>query len=286
MIEKIFIPTVRRVENQITFNNLPDFLKKKVVMVVQAWERDQYHYDCEYLVLPDTDEYHFSHYYCLAKTRKYIYNTAKKLKYAVIDDDITFYRRNRKYFGAESSMEKSRRIATDNDLIEMFSLFSNWLDLDHITVCGCGHVENPPSSKEYSENTSLGSALWINGRDFAHILDTLDITSVKASEDTCFLLSLLTRGYGNRVSSEFVFHNSSAHKKSMKSDVWDAQTHEQTLRDHQHLEKMFPGIYKVVYDENGNRASGGYRGFGKSKVFWNKAYKRSNENSLGKFLDD
>ena len=54
MIDKIFIPTVRRVNNQITYNGLPDELKKRVVFVVQAWEREQYHYDAEYLVLPES----------------------------------------------------------------------------------------------------------------------------------------------------------------------------------------------------------------------------------------
>ena len=36
MIERIFIPTVHRVDQQITFNNLPDELKGRVTMVVQA----------------------------------------------------------------------------------------------------------------------------------------------------------------------------------------------------------------------------------------------------------
>ena len=35
MIEKIFIPTVTRMDNQITYDNLPDELKKRVVFVVQ-----------------------------------------------------------------------------------------------------------------------------------------------------------------------------------------------------------------------------------------------------------
>ena len=42
---KIYIPTFRRVDNQKTFNNLPDKYKEKVIMVVQEQERDQYKYD-------------------------------------------------------------------------------------------------------------------------------------------------------------------------------------------------------------------------------------------------
>ena len=35
MIDKIYIPTFRRPNNQMTFDNLPDEYKEKVVMVVQ-----------------------------------------------------------------------------------------------------------------------------------------------------------------------------------------------------------------------------------------------------------
>jgi hypothetical protein len=52
MINKIYIPTVCRVDNQITYNNLPKELQKKVVFVVQEWERNQYKIDAEYFVLP------------------------------------------------------------------------------------------------------------------------------------------------------------------------------------------------------------------------------------------
>ena len=40
MIDTIYILTVNRPDNQITFNNLSEKYQKKVVMVVQAWERE------------------------------------------------------------------------------------------------------------------------------------------------------------------------------------------------------------------------------------------------------
>ena len=96
MIEKIFIPTVHRANNQIAYDALPEELKKRVVMVVQAWEQKEYKYDCEYLVLPDTSEYHFTEYYCLPKTRRFIYEHGKNIKYCVLDDDIEFYKSEQK----------------------------------------------------------------------------------------------------------------------------------------------------------------------------------------------
>lgn len=283
MIERIFIPTVNRVDNQITLKYLPDKYKKNVTLVVQAWEREQYDYECDYLVLPDTSEYHYSNYYCLPKTRRYIYEQGRNMKYCIFDDDLQFCRRNAKYLGGESNMQTSKRFCNDDDIHEMFTLFDVWLDIPTVTVCGCSQVENPPGGKfelvshdkveSFRNNTSLTSAYWINGNNFSDILDDLDLTSVRVGEDVCFLLSLLTRGYSNRVSNEFATYNHSNNNKNMKSTVWDQQTYEQTLKDHKYLEKLFPGIYNIIYDENGNRQKGGYRNFGKSKIEWSKAYK-------------
>ena len=52
MIERIYIPTAKRENTQITYNGLPDELKKKVIMVLRPEDRPLYDYDCEYLVVP------------------------------------------------------------------------------------------------------------------------------------------------------------------------------------------------------------------------------------------
>ena len=273
MIKKIFIPTVDRATNQITYNNLPPELQQRVVMVVQAWERPQYNYPCEYLVLPE--EINVDDYYCLPKTRKIIYEAGQNMKYAVLDDDVTFGRRNAKYWTNQSNMEKSKRPATAADVLEMFDLYSKWLDLPTVTVCGCGHAENPPQGNEYSNNASLSSAFWINGNDFKDLLPELELTRTKVAEDTVFLLSLLSRGYGNRVSQEFIFFNNSVHTKNMKSTIWDEQTFEATHQDHKIIEQMFPEIYKILYNADGTRVQGGFRNYGKTRISYSKAYKQS-----------
>lgn len=285
MIEKIFIPTVNRVDNQIAYNNLPAELQSRVVMVVQAWERPKYNYDCEYLVLPE--HINLDDYLCLPKTRLAIYEAGKHMKYAVIDDDVTFGRRNAKYWSGKlkSNMEMSKRKATEEDVLEMFSVYSDWLDLPSVTVCGPGHAENPPQDKQFTKNSSLSSAIFVNGNDFADILPELELTRVKVAEDAVFLLSLLSNGYGNRVSQEFIFHNHSVHKAGMESTVWDEQSYEDTLRDHKIVESMFPGIFEILYDENGDRVSGGFRDFGKSRIHWSKAFKHKTA-SLGDLFSD
>jgi chaperonin GroEL (HSP60 family) len=106
-LDKIYIPTLGRHDNQITYNHLPQKWKDITIMVIQEKEKHLYDYDCEYLVV-DND-------IGIAKTRETIYRLAGKTRYMIIDDDITFKRRNRRYYGLESNMEKSKRDFIDSD---------------------------------------------------------------------------------------------------------------------------------------------------------------------------
>lgn len=270
MIDKIFIPTVNRVDKQVTYNNLSEDLKKRVTMVVQSWEADEYDYPCEYLVLPE--DIHFEDYYAIAKTRQHIYSAAEGIKYAILDDDLIFYRINSKYVTGISNMEKSKRVATADDLNEMFSIFDKWLDLNDVSFCGCGNVGNPPQSRPYRNNTCVSSCFWINGKDIQEELPNLDLTSVGVFEDTYFVLQLLLKGYGNRVSSEFVYSNLSVTKKNYFSDIWDNQESENTLRDYRIIEDNTQGTFKIVYSRDGSSVQGGFRDSVKTKIHWNKAY--------------
>ena len=280
MIEKIYIPTLHRADNQITYNALPDKLKEKVVLVVQSWERDKYDLEVDYLVLPDyiTPD----HPRAIAHTRKVIYEDGRNTQYAMIDDDITFARRNAKYWTGESNMEKSKRKSSEEDVLEMFELFDTWLDEGEVTFCGPGFDENPPSAKPYLTNTSMSSAYWINGTHFSDVLDEFPVTEVKVAEDVVFILSLLSRGFSNRVSIEFCMRNASVMKK-MDSVVWDDQTRETVMRDHKTIEGLFPGIFKILYETDGTRVDGGFRNFGKSRIQWSKAF-NSHSTSLQDFM--
>ena len=52
---KIYIPTYKRVNAQITYNALPEKYKERVVMVVQKQEEKLYKekYNCEYMIVND-----------------------------------------------------------------------------------------------------------------------------------------------------------------------------------------------------------------------------------------
>ena len=171
MIDTIYIPTFRRPNNQKCFDNLPDKYKKKVIMVVQEQEKDEYDYDVEYLIVGNDIG--------IAATREQIYNHASKKRYLMVDDDITFYRRNRKYMKVESNMERSKRPLSSSDWDDMFELFNGWMD-EGLMHVGCRDSNLIPSEKFYHEFQYVSGAHFINN------------------------LECLLRGFKNRISDEFV----------------------------------------------------------------------------------
>ena len=264
MIEKIYIPTIARSDSQITYNNLPPELQKRVIMVVQHHEREQYNYPVEYLEVGDNIG--------IAKTREIIFNHAmlsgRDCNYAVIDDDITFSRRNSKYWSKTDNMEKSKRYCTENDVLEMFEQFDSWLESGY-TLVGCGHPEHPPSDTQYTDHKTQGSCGWYNGKLLHKALPEIDLCHVEIAEDMYLLLELFTKGHRNRVSNEFVFHNNSVYKKSLKSEIWDNQDKMHSLEQWKKIEAKFPEFVTVLGTD------GGFRAHVKVRVKWRKAYRSS-----------
>ena len=288
MIEKIYIPTVNRVDNQITFNNLPKELQDRVVMVVQSWERDQYHYDCDYLVLPE--ELNLSDYYCLAKTRKIIYENAGTIKYCVLDDDIKFIMKNKKYWSDEednwlpinpkTGNPRTQKNCDDQDMLNMFNLFDSWLD--EVSFCGCMMAGTVPPNYEYKDYRPIFSQLFLNGADLYPRLNEFDLTSVRYDEDCYFLLQMMSKGFKSRESIRYNAMNESAKKGSkVKETLWKETEAQDVLDCYTIIEEKFPEFYHIVH--NGNA----FRGFVSKKVEWRKVYDRYvNDKRLQDWCED
>lgn len=175
-------------------------------------------------------------------------------------------------------MERSARAATQDDILEMFELFSNWLDEPTVTMCGPSQIQNIPANTSFRNNTAVFSAVFINGSHFSEILEELPLTEVRYSEDVLFNLSLLTRGYGNRSSQEFCFFNNSLTGK-LPEGVWADTEFLDVWKDHQRIAEFFPDFFKIELNEKGERVEGGFRNFGKVRTYWSKAYKSSQRNT-------
>ena len=284
MIEKIYIPTVRRAKNQITFNNLPDELKKRVIMVVESGERHLYNYDCEYLEIPEEIVGKWTQ---LAETRKLIHKHAGNIKYAMIDDDIVINRRNTKYWTGISNMDKSRRKATKDEISLMYEQVSKWLDEPDIGIVGLSTPDVPPGSKEYHDTTNVNTYCFYDGRMISKVIDEMDITSVRVSEDMLFLYEALSRGINSRKSEEWVFDNRSQVDKNLQDTriVWKNmfdETPEDYFQTDEHydcmryIQKKYPHGVKI-FEKDGKM---------KNIKYLKKVYKESknNGNSLVDFF--
>lgn len=280
-IERIYIPTVRRPDRQITFESLPKSLQEKVIMVIDGAERDQYTHDCDYLEIPNDFVGSWTQ---LAQTRKFIHEHAGGIKYAVIDDDLTIKRRNAKYWTGISNMETSRRNATPEEIEGAFETFSKWLDEDDIGIVGLSSIEAPPANTEYVDTNGVFGILFIDGKMLSKELPTMDLTTIRIAEDVLFMYECLSRGINTRQSTEWTYDNGSL-KKDMQSTriVW-TDMHEEQPDDHfqtdkhydalEYIQKKFPEGIKI-YEKDGKR---------KNTKYWKKVYKKRNIATLESFF--
>jgi hypothetical protein len=288
MIERIYIPTVRRTDNQITFNNLPEELKKRVIMVVEPGERQLYNYECEYLLVPEKLVGTWTQ---LAETRLMIHKHAGAIKYAVLDDDVIIKRRNAKYWTGKSNMEKSKRFATSEEISDMFEIVSKWLDEESIGVVGISDAGTPPADTVYTDTMPVYTYLFYDGKMLSKVIDEMDITTLRIAEDLLFLFEALSRGINTRKSNEFMYDNRSMVDKNLAEsrEVWtgmfenkedrpdnyyQSDEHYKSLK---YIQKKYPHIIKIFKDENGKK---------KNRIAWKKIYKPINYGpSLEEFFD-
>ena len=204
MIETLYIPTMGRSDNQITYDKLSYKYQKKVVFVIpkDEWSSMTKLYgDNQLLATPDDIK-------GIAATREFICRYAGKTRFSMIDDDVVFYRRNQKYysdFDKKSNMDKSKRIATESDLDEMFALFDKWMDEGYIHI-GHRRANLPPCKKSYSDICFFNSIHHIDGKKLSKIIDEIDWTFCEVGEDANFMFEYLSKGLINRKSCEFSAH--------------------------------------------------------------------------------
>lgn len=287
MIERIYIPTVRRANNQITFNNLPKELQERAVMVVEPGERHLYDYPCDYLEIPEKLVGTWTQ---LAETRLFIHKHAGAIKYCVADDDIKIRRRNAKYWTGQSNMEKSKRDATAEEMLDMYETVDKWLDESAIGVVGLSNAGSPPSSKEYEDTKDVYSYVFYDGRMLSEVIDDMDICSLRIAEDVLFLYEVLSRGINTRKSTEWMYDNRSVVQKDLSDtrEVWtgmfknvedrpdnyyQSDAHYDAMR---YIQSKYPHGVKI-FEKDGKM---------KNRRYWKKVYNPKYSDNLENFLND
>jgi hypothetical protein len=117
MIEKIYIPTRKRANNQITYNNLPIELQKKTILVVNH-DEDLSKYDKKFKVLKLGKEIN-----TISEVRKAIVFLAGNIKYCIFDDDLNF-----SYHFFEKTADGWAREMVDADYLKLFELMDEKLN--------------------------------------------------------------------------------------------------------------------------------------------------------------
>lgn len=269
MIERIYIPTVRRADKQFTYENLPASLQERVVMVIDPAERHLYRCPCQYLELPD---HIVGAWTQLAMTRKFIHQHAGTIKYAMIDDDLIIRKRNAILWSGISDMPTSRRDATPAEILRLFDTASAWLDEEGIGIVGLSGTESHPGYKEYSDTTGVFNCLFLDGRMIAEVIDDAD-TSIRVAEDVLFLFECLSRGINTRSATEFFTTNKSLGKEMRgRRPVWEGMF-DQMPKDHfqtaehydalRHIADRFPEGMKI-FEKDGRM---------KNRKSWKKVYR-------------
>ena len=287
MIERIYIPTVRRANNQITFNNLPKELQERAVMVVEPGERHLYDYPCDYLEIPEKLVGTWTQ---LAETRLFIHKHAGAIKYCVADDDIKIRRRNAKYWTGQSNMEKSKRDATAEEMLDMYETVDKWFDESAIGVVGLSDAGSPPSSKEYEDTKDVYSYVFYDGRMLSEVIDDMDICSLRIAEDVLFLYEVLSRGINTRKSTEWMYDNRSMVQKDLSDtrEVWigmfknvedrpdnyyQSDAHYDAMR---YIQSKYPHGVKI-FEKDGKM---------ENRKYWKKVYNPKYSDNLENFLND
>ena len=254
------MPTFRRVDNQITFNNLPDKYKEKVVMVVQEQEASYYEYDCEYMIVENDIG--------LTKTRTEIFANNLNKRFCIIDDDVVFWRRNQKYIKevqdgyidfkpnmikvkTESDMDGSKRLMKESDFDEMFTEFNDLFDngdtyrpQQPIIQISCKEQSQTPVGIATRTNIAGKSFHFFNGEHIDKIFDDIDWNMVKVGQDSMWQLEFLLHGYQLRLSDIFCI-KSLWWQEGGCSEYRDAKMYNE---EHQKLIQKYP-----KYCWNGNK---------------------------------
>ena len=270
-MDKIYIPTLGRHDNQITYNGLPDKWKKLVIMVVQKKEEHLYDYNCKYLVIDNGVG--------IAKTRDLIYRDGGTSRYFIVDDDLKFVRRNVKYYGEKSNMEASKRDFVDSDYDEMFESIDEKL-IGDVVLVGPRLAFMPPAQKKYwDDGGGQYNAYAMNGEEFYPLYEKINWSWVDDPTIVCedILLNLEILNGGKKIGKfdEFLYDT----KFGADGGCSSFRTDDSIISGMNVVKEKFGNYVTVLSKEH-------KQGQPKVRVQWKKLYMNSKKGTLQNFLDN
>lgn len=266
MIENIVIPTLGRIQKQITYNALHEKYRDRVTFIVQPHEYEEMNelYYGKVLALPENIKR-------IAATREWIFNKFKDTRHAVFDDDLDFIVKEPNT--GEGSKWLSRKF-TEQDFDDAFKLIESWMD-EGISVGAFLPAWVIPDVNQWPirENQRMMTNWFFDG---PKIPKDLEWCRVEAAEDFDVNLQLLTRGFKNRISAKYMVTCSETNAEGGCSTWRTLEVHNEAQRK---LAELWPNFVKVKEKEV---TSGPWKGKIKlaTTIQHKKAYESSKQNSL------
>jgi len=251
------IPTLGRLHNQITYNNMPESVQKRTHFVVQSHEADEaiHLFGAESVrILPPSINR-------IGPTRQWIWEEYRGTDHAVFDDDIKVtHRGTGKYV-----------LSAEEDWKLLESTVDSWHKSDR-PICSLGTTWAPPPPDPFSDNGRIMTNWWFS----ANLTHPLDWTRVPAGEDLDVVLQTLTAGIQNRISYDFLASVGGTNSAGGCSTWRNIDVHNESQRK---LAALWPDFVKMSEKDV---KSGPWKGQKKINVtlLCKKAYKSSQRNSV------
>lgn len=277
MIERIYIPTYRRTDKQLTYDNFPDHWRDKIYLVVAQDEYDILSENYQCLVCPvqgKPKEGQDPTKFGLSPTREWIAKHAGSIKYAVLDDDIESFlytprpSEKSEYPSSNCSIGMRKiREGFEGEFDKMMQQMSDLLD-EYVT-CSLEVTWCPPMEKDLNICWRQTTNHFYNGAILP--VDDIDFTSLRCAQDYYILLQLLTMGYKNAVNLRYRVNVAATQTKGGCGEYRSLEVHNEAMRM---LQEKFPDF--VTLKEKVTK-SGEWAGLTKvgANIQWKKAWESS-----------
>jgi len=269
MLDRIYIPTLGRITNQITYNGLPDQWKKITYLVVQPHEYEEAKslYPNVLCLPPEIKG--------IANTRKWIVEQGKGSYYVMMDDDMYFLKRNvNRQTKKKIEGKPSKEPFTSQDYDDMLGEMATRWFTEGVTVGGLTFYGMFPKDFDEKDHGIIIQCFLINGHTLP--IERLD-WSVPYGEDHHFVLQVLKMKLKTRITDKYLFKS----KEWAEGGCQDqGRTAETDKLAHEMLIEKHPGIVEWT-GRTRKHSKGHIQGI--IRINWKKCYNYS-ESSLEEFL--
>ena len=276
-MEHLIIPTLGRIHQQKTYNNLPEKWKAKVKFTVQPHEVDEMRdiYGDKVLPLPESIK-------GLSPTRQWIWDEFYGTKHMVLDDDMEYF----KYKGPAPEHLDTKwetRDMTNSEFDDAFDTFNKWMDEEQIYHGGFSTSWVVPDLKywPHQNNVRIMTNCYFDSKNLPR---NIVWDKLQTSQDFHANLQLLTQGYANRITTRYRVSIAATNAAGGCSEY---RTIEVSNRVHQQLAEMYPDYVSL---RTKTTVNGPWKGQERitCHISWAKAYKDAikakESNSLEDFL--